>query len=1317
MCGAVGLCAQVERILPRRGSSSLEGTSFVVGFMANEVIEDGGDPRVQIFIASQHDATVTLTSLVQGTYTVFVPANTVRIETMNVMHVVNTSERRFPRAVFVTSDVPVVVYTLNTLTQSSDSYTAIPIKHCGTQYYTVNRPTDWYPASISPLSRIPRVGEFMVMATEDNTFVDIVTTTATRGGVPARTPWRIFLSKGDCYLVQAQPTRFGGDDLTGSSVSSSAPVAVISGHVRASMPLDSMSSKDHLVEQLPPVNLWGKSYATTPFVSSNRGDVIKIMASSIDQDIFLVTRFGAKTFRINNPGEWRDTSLSVPAYWYSSKPFFVTQFMKSAYGQDIYTDPAMVVVPAIEQFVNSALFHFPILEESGYPNQQHYYFVNVVVDSIALSTLKLDTTLVRQLAPQINVQKIPGTSLHWATLQLRQGAFVITADTGTFSGVMYGTSVVDSYANMVGVTYEPLPTLDKSPPRFSLLVDCGVISGMIFDESLDSAKLDEATVITARTKNFRWQFSAPIDTIGTVIFDADVRDLWRDAQIVIHAYDNQGNGREWLYWYDAPNVEVPKEAAVSLVGKSEACTTAVLKNRDSTSVRIVNMSITGDKRIRLAPGQRLDTILAAGDSLVVTVCVLPSTDTTDAVGFLVIEYPCKLLRMITVRSKTLASLRADPLDLGPVRVGDRACGRVPIINDGTSDVTITALELAKLTMRFTVDTSRLQLPKTLAPNDTLWVNVCFSPDTTGKFVRTDTVKSVPFLGVTTMYSGIGVRPRLRSLSVDWGRRRVGSINDTTLVLPNSGDGWCIANTLNSTGLDSTFRMQGRLVTGLRINANDSVEVDLRYSPEERQVSNSVVPVRIDWIGHEPVEITLRGIGILPDVSVRDIDLGSVIVSTTKDSTVNYIETGRFSGNEPLTISAVRITGPDDASFEIAGSLKSLRSLGAIDSLRDLVRFTPQRLGLHECMVHVDHNALRGGQPGSSSFKVFGIGVFPAVAELQLQLDVATDVAVCTSVPVTVRIVNIGTGPMRIDSLILEGAGSTFNLLPVGSVLIVNAASSWQIDTMLTFDRSGSRMVAVRLVDSTDAVLTSMASVNVTIPTATASLSIRTPQPYVAGPTTLNIQAGLAATQDVSVQPFITVRVRNERFAVANTGNGAALVTDADRTRISVPVRIVQTSDAITCEPQTSMRGAWSLDIDLQGTFLWENPEPFPIATELAPSPCYDPAPAQITNIEVSPCGAAQRVVKLGALPMVQTFLRSQPSRETIEIDLEASQDMVVRVECETLSGQRITLDERFSLQKGLRHCNFSCSGWASGIYRLIFRHETGVADRLIIIVK
>ena len=392
--------AQIERVLPRRGGSSLEGTSFVVGFMANEILEVGEDPRVQIFISSQVDATVTISSPLSSPYTYVIPANTVRVFSMNAMHVVNASEQIAPKAIFVDSDVPIVVYTLNSLALSTDSYTAIPTKHCGTDYFTVNRPTDWYRPgrTMNPLDRAPRVGEFMVMATEDATDVVIQPRVRTRGGRSAGQQFSVRLNKGDCYLVQAQATRHGGDDLTGSSISSNLPIAVISGHMRSGVPTDSTLSKDHLVEQLPPVTKWGRTYATAQFAQIVRPDVFRMVASRSNQTVRLTTSAGTSTFTLSAPGSWRDTSLKEPAYWTSDEPFLLTQFMSSS-TSGAYGDPAMVIVPPVEQFVNQSMFQFPVLETTGLDNQQFFYFINVVAEASALSSLRVNTTPVTTIAP------------------------------------------------------------------------------------------------------------------------------------------------------------------------------------------------------------------------------------------------------------------------------------------------------------------------------------------------------------------------------------------------------------------------------------------------------------------------------------------------------------------------------------------------------------------------------------------------------------------------------------------------------------------------------------------------------------------------------------------------------------------------------------------------------------------------------------------------------------------------------------------------------------------------------------------------------
>lgn len=1311
------LVAQVERVLPRRSSSSLEGTSFVVGFMANDILEEGGDPRVEIYISSQFDAKVTISSGVIGSYDVFVAANTVRRETVIPFHVVNVSERAYKRGVFVESDVPVVVYTLSTFSYSTDTYTAIPIRHLGTSYYTVNRPTDWYNPRVppDPKNAIPRVGEFMIIATEDNTLVDITPTVETRAGKPAGVSHQIMLSRGDCYLVQAKPTRFGGDDLSGSHVSSNVPIALLSGHMRSSIPLDSVYSKDHLVEQLPPVNLWGRSYATARFASSPNPDVFRIMASTPFQRIDLVTAGDTTQFFMAKPGDWLDTALIEPAYWTSSEPFFLVQFMASTGPDEVYADPAMVVIPPIEQYVSSSLFQFPRMVVSNVWSE-HRYFVNVIAERRAINSLKIDTTYVMNITPEIATQRIPGTTLHWSALALAAGSHTMSADTGNFACVMYGITAADSYANMVGVAYEPPPSDDRNPPKYSFLNDCGVISGTISDVSIDTVELTEVQVITPRTFNYRWQVSQPLDSTGVVEFDADVRDLWKDAQIVIHSYDRDGNGREYLYKYDAPNVGVPKEVVIK-VDVVEVCTTAVLYNKDSTPVHIVGIRIAGDRRITLGPGQDLDTVLAAGDSLSVVVCLTPTKDTTSATSWIIIEYPCKLIRQIIVRSVKDQSVSAGSIDFGNVRVGDTACGRVPIVNDGKLPVDVRSLISAQMSRGFSVNLTALALPRILNPGDTIWVEVCFTPDSLGSYTRVDTVHSTPEFGALTTYTGRGVRPRLASVVVDWGPRRLGTRNDTSIVLKNTGDGWCAAQVPVATIDTAAFSIQGAIVAGIRLDPADSVIVTLSFIPVERGFLERNLPVDIDWRLHQPVEITLRGIGTMPDVVVQDIDMGNVVVDSTRDSIVGLLETGSRNGNEPLAIFAVRLTGPDATSFQVPTALLALNGLGAIDSLVGQVSFTPRRIGRHECRVEIDHDAMPAGARTTSAFLISGNGIQPRNANIRLNLDVAAIVSACTNVPVTVTVSNTGDGPMRIDTLVLEGADSIYNLLPSGLRFVLEAFSTMRIDTTMQFDRNSSTSVKVRMVDSTGEVQLASSVVVTEIPSGAVAISVNAPAPYLTGPVSLNILATMAAGQDDTTQPEIVITVDDDRFLVDTTLNIVARITDADVSDASVPVDVLLTPTSAVCRPRMLTRGAWTLDLNIPGIFLWKDPMPFPIRAQLGETRCFDGSPVAVAQVQVAPCGAVERVVRLGAIPQLGVNVLRQPTSDVIGIELIASHDMDVLVECESLGGQRFVLSEQFSLQKGIRHCNFSCSGWASGIYRLIFRHGIGVTDRLIIIVN
>lgn len=1313
IAGAAQTVAQVERVLPRRGGSSLEGTAFVVGFMANEILEVGEDPRVQVFISSQFDATVTISSPIASPVTYTIPASTVRVFSMNAMHVVNASEQTSPKAIFIESDVPIVVYTLNTLALSTDSYTAIPIKNCGTEYFTVNRPTDWYRPgrSFNPLDRAPRVGEFMIMATQDGTDVVVDPGVATKGGRSARQQFSVRLNKGDCYLVQAKATRHGGDDLTGSSIMSNLPVAVISGHMRSSVPTDSTISKDHLVEQLPPVSKWGRTYATSPLAQIVRPDAFRIVASRQNQLVRMTTRFGSTTFTLPAPGSWRDTTLKEPASWSSDAPFLLAQFMSSS-SSGAYGDPAMVIVPPTEQFVNQTMFQFPVLEESGLDNQQFYYFINVVAEASSLSTLRVNSTLATVISPDIRTQTIPGTSLHWATLQLREGAYTMQADTGLFSGVMYGTSIVDSYANMVGVAYDSIRADDVSPPVYRLTVGCGEVSGIVRDTSSMRAKLDAVRVITSRTSNYRWSIVPSLEDSAVAEVWAQVKDLWRDAQIVFHAYDDQGNGREWLYAYDAPNVIVPADIVIDATRAGLQCTTAVFRNRDTTPVTIARVVLSGDTRFSLAGPSVRDTVIAPGDSLEITVCMQRSADTSQARGTIIIEYPCRLQRFVNVRSATVAALSTVPLNFGEVRVGDTACGRIPIVNSGPSEVTVTALLIDRQWPQFRVNLSRLRLPTLLRPRDTLWIDVCFTPDSAISYERTDTVRSLPDCGLRTVILGRGVRPDVPSITIDWGLRRVGVRADSVVVLRNRGTGWINLDGWE-TWSDTLIRTIGPALPQ-RLNPQDSVVLNVQTRPVRRGLASQVDTVNADWKRHAAITVRHMIRGIQPELAGIDIDFGTVLIGMSKDSAVDHLVSGSNGGDAPVQIRLIRIIGPDSAAFNIPASVLTCSTLAAVDTLRGLTRFTPLRSGAHVCVVEVTHDGGIGGGDSVTRYVLRGEGRKRVSPTLGVTVSVAAQVPVCTDQPIAIVVTNTGDGPGRIDTIevISNNGRRRIAYDSAGLEILPGGQHSWTVDWM--WMRTSDRTIIVRVVDAAGVELRDTVIVDVDVPKARATLTVQGAPLLETGPTELLVDVELASQDALVQQANVSVHVPHTRFSLS--APTARVVGTQRGSAIDTVVPAEQRNDTVSAMLPLSS-GPWTYQVVFSGLFLWQDPETFSIGLSVDSTLCFDGATDQVTDLGITPCGSAVRVVRFQARPSVSVTVLTVPVQDQLLLRLESEAPTSVRITVETLTGQSFTLIEGFSLQKGVEHCNFSCSGWASGVYRVLVQGKSGETDCKVIIVN
>lgn len=356
-------------------------------------------------------------------------------------------------AVKITALDEVAVFGMNHKRFSTDAFMALPTDVLGTEYRIMSYPM----SDAGQGSEMP--SQFMVIGVEDGTNVTIVPKSRTMRGQPANVPFDIVLNKGDVYLVQS--SLFGGEDLTGSLVESDRAIAVISGHERAAIPEGaklydgSSPSRDHLVEQLPPVSAWGDSAFVVPNATAGRPDVVRILSSEDGNEIringTLVATLAAGQF-------YEIKQLTGVAQVQAKNPVLIGQFAPTSMGKlgdpsfPAYGDPAMALVFPVEQFTNT--YTIVSVEKASFEGN----FVNIVVEAAGVPTMTIDGVAI----PASEFKPIAGTTYVYAQIRVNQGTHNL-AGAKPFGVTVYGFGGVDSYSYTGGTltkTITPLRTSD-----------------------------------------------------------------------------------------------------------------------------------------------------------------------------------------------------------------------------------------------------------------------------------------------------------------------------------------------------------------------------------------------------------------------------------------------------------------------------------------------------------------------------------------------------------------------------------------------------------------------------------------------------------------------------------------------------------------------------------------------------------------------------------------------------------------------------------------------------------------------------------------
>jgi hypothetical protein len=350
------------------------------------------------------------------------------------------SETIQEKAIYLVAENPVNVYALNWDYNSADVAVIYPVQSLGREYFTM-----CYTPNVHNSPEHGKNSEFLIVASEDNTVVEIIPSVVTSGGRPALVPFTVTLNKGEVYQVQSLNQRNlpGQGDLTGSYIESDKSVAVYSGNFSTTVPAESgMSGYDHLFEQMPPLQTWGREYYAVPLLT-RRADRYRVMASEDNTTVLIGNRAPVTL----NRGIYYEFLLegNQPSRIFADKPILVAQFSQSNRTDQNFTggngDPFMIILNSVSQSKNDVTF---VAYDSS---QIRNYFVNVVAPTSEVNNVELDGNLV-----SAQFKPFAGSNYSYAQLVIEPGTYNLrnkNTDRG-FLAYVYGYGGFESYGYAVG---------------------------------------------------------------------------------------------------------------------------------------------------------------------------------------------------------------------------------------------------------------------------------------------------------------------------------------------------------------------------------------------------------------------------------------------------------------------------------------------------------------------------------------------------------------------------------------------------------------------------------------------------------------------------------------------------------------------------------------------------------------------------------------------------------------------------------------------------------------------------------------------------
>lgn len=435
---------------------STEGTDFWFGFMEGRNYNQSGH-YLQITVTSAYNTNFRLTygdlETLYGSYSVAANSSIV-LQIPWEMFEVRGSESAEYQGLHLVADAPVNVYALNWDNRSADVAVIYPLESIGDDYFVmcytphVNETTNGTPGN-------GRNSEFLVVATANNTRVEITPSVETTGNKPAGVPFSVTLQKGQTYQVQSMNKVLPNQgDLSGSYIKADKPIAVYSGNLATSVPkLEGVNAWDHLYEQMPPMYSWGRDYYAAPMMERG-ADRYRVLAS---QDGTNVTVDALGSFQLDR-GKFEEFVLTKnqASRISADKPVLVVQFSQSQSVDGQYGDPSMIVLSSTSQTKNNVTFEAYNLRSIA----AHY--INIISKTSQVGNLRFDGASFSALG--YSFKPFTGSEYAYVQMPVTRGTHTLLntqADQG-FLAYVYGFGDLESFGYGVGFNLNLVLDLGRS---------------------------------------------------------------------------------------------------------------------------------------------------------------------------------------------------------------------------------------------------------------------------------------------------------------------------------------------------------------------------------------------------------------------------------------------------------------------------------------------------------------------------------------------------------------------------------------------------------------------------------------------------------------------------------------------------------------------------------------------------------------------------------------------------------------------------------------------------------------------------------------